>query len=70
MAITNPRTRCAGEEGPGGARGGEIFARTRILFSGLIDMTIASTDFARVEAAESSVVGEVFNGGSLRDEFG
>ncbi len=70
MAIAKPRTGCAGEEDPGGGNGGEIFARTRILFKGWIDMTMASTDFARVDAGESRVVGEVFRGGNLRDVSG
>lgn len=68
--MTKPRMRSAGDEGPGDASGGEIFAKTRILFNGLIDMTIASTEFARNEAKASRLVGEVFNGGSLSDEFG
>lgn len=70
MAIAKPRTGKAGELGPGGGSGGEIFARTRILFNGWIDIIIASTELARVMAAESRVVGDVLNGGSLRDASG
>lgn len=70
MAMAKPRTGKAGELGPGGASGGEIFARTRILFNGWIDIIIASTELARAAAGASSVVGDVLNGGSLRDASG
>lgn len=59
IAMTKPRVRCAGEVGPGGASGGEILARTRILLRMGMDMTIASRDLACAEAGESRVVGEV-----------
>ena len=70
MAMAKPRTGKAGEPGPGEGSGGEIFARTRILFNGWIDIIIASTELARAKAGESRVVGDVFNGGSLRDASG
>lgn len=68
-AITKPRKACGGEVGPGCGKGGEIFAKMRILFSVGIDITIASTDFACVNEGESSFAG-VWRGGNLSDESG
>lgn len=48
IAITRPRVGWVGEVGPGGASGGEIFARTRILPRVGIDSIIASRDLAWV----------------------
>ena len=64
IAITGPRIACGGEPGPDGARGGQIFARTLTLLMEEIDMTIASTDFAWVEASEAV---PVLRGGSMRE---
>ena len=48
IAMTRPRVGWAGEVGPGGARGGEIFARTRIFPRVGIERIIASRDLACV----------------------
>lgn len=69
IAITNPRTLRGGDAGPGCGKGGEIFERRRILFIVGIDMTMASTDFACVDVAESGFV-EVWRGANVSDESG
>ena len=48
IAITNPRVWRAGDDGPGGASGGEILERTRILPRVGIERIIASRDLACV----------------------
>lgn len=48
MAMTKPRVWRAGEEGPGGERGGEILERTRIFPRVGIDWIMASRDFSCV----------------------
>ena len=48
MAMTRPRVGQPGEVGPGGARGGEILARTRILPRVGMERIIASRDLAWV----------------------
>lgn len=59
MAITKPRVRnSCGEEGEGGGKGGEIWVMRRILFKAGMDITIASSDLAWLEAGESSEVGD------------
>ena len=50
--------------GPGGERGGQILARTLILLIEEIDMIIASTDLAWVEASDTL---PVFRGGRVRE---
>lgn len=48
MAITKPRVSRAGDVGPGGERGREIFDSTRILPRVGIDCIMASRDFSCV----------------------
>ena len=63
IAITVPRTARAGEPAPGVDSGGEILARTFILLSGGIDMTIASTDLA---CSDTETL-DVWRGARVRD---
>ena len=55
-----------GEPGPGVDKGGEILARTLILLSGGMDITIASTDLA---CSEKETL-DVLSGARVRDVSG
>lgn len=54
MAMTRPRVWRAGDVGPAGARGGEIFERTRILPRVGIERITASRDFSCVSICMAS----------------
>lgn len=65
--MISPLVWKAGDAGLGFARGVEALARTRILFTVDIDITIASTDLACVDSPE---IDDFRKGGSVSDESG
>ena len=67
IAMMSPRVWKAEDAGLGFARGVEALARTRILFTVDMDVTIASTDLACVDSPE---IVDLWRGGRVRDESG
>ena len=65
--MISPLVWNAGDAGLGFARGVEAFARTRILFTVDMDITIASTDLAWVDSPE---IDDFCRGGSVSEESG